>query len=178
MLVVNVKRQSSLLTCPLQGLEVTTRRKTRWITYCSQVLKTSLFTWIVSFVTPASDTQPLQWWCEALGLEMLLTSRISQVATCRQIWESEYQWGQQYLDILDKCMVSSDSPPSAPEADTDDSLPLTFQSSHLPNNLNAEENSLAAHFWLYYFSRVINLLCAVKIKCCYSVRGKANKSCF
>ena len=90
MLVVNVKRQSSLLTCPLQGLEVTTRRKTRWITYCSQVLKTSLFTWIVSFVTPASDTQPLQWWCEALGLEMLLTSRISQVETCRQIWESEY----------------------------------------------------------------------------------------
>ena len=57
---MNVKRQSSLLTCPLQGLEVTTRRKTRWITYCSQVLKTSLFTWIVSFVTPATDTQPLQ----------------------------------------------------------------------------------------------------------------------
>ena len=77
MLVVNVKRQSSLLSCPLQGLEVTTILQTRWITYCSRVLKTSLFTWII----PPSRSQLTHnlsslrwWWWEAL--EMFITSGI------------------------------------------------------------------------------------------------------
>ena len=88
MLVVNVKRQSSLLSC-LQGLEVTTILQTRWITYCSRVLKTSLFTWII----PPSRSQLThnlsslwRWWWEAL--EMFITPEIRDQA-CREIWESQ-----------------------------------------------------------------------------------------
>ena len=76
MLVVNVKRQSSLLSCPLQGLEVTTILQTRWITYCSQNLPLHVNH---SSVTLAADTHNLSslwrwWWWEAL--EMFITSGI------------------------------------------------------------------------------------------------------
>ena len=153
---MNVKRQSSLLSCPLHGW--------KWpregiqgespIVHKFSKPPSSRESWPRRHARTWHTTSPLLWWwCEAL--EMFLTSRIRRgikpVSSDLRIWGSEVSSN---LTMHCSSVVPPDfalSAPPQPVADTDDFSPLTFQYSHLLNNLNAEHSNLAAHFWTYIF---------------------------